>query len=84
MSLRRNLSNHTNSVSVKSIKGKGYKYMVMMVLKKCKIPAVFLLSHLKRKSGIFIKLHFKLANPLVYLRENYKNLCEQLFLPRGN
>lgn len=68
----------------KSIKVKGYKYMVIMVLKKCKIPAVFLLSHLKRKSGIFFKFYFKLANPLVYLRDNYENLCEQLFLPRGD
>ena len=82
VSLRRNLSNRTDSVSVKSVKVKGYKYMVTVVLKKCTIPAVFLLSHLKRKRGIFFKLYFKLANPLVYLRETL--IAEQLFLPRGD
>ena len=54
--------------------------MVTVVLKKCTIPAVFLLSHLK--SGIFFKLYFKLANPLVYLRDTL--IVEQLFLPRGD
>ena len=33
---------------------------------------------------IHFKFYFKLANPLVYLRDNYENLCEQLFLPRGD
>ena len=81
MSPRRNLSNRTNSVSVKSIKVKGYKSMVIMVQKKYKIPAIFLLSHLKRKSGIFFKLYFKLANPLVHLRLTMKTSVSSCSYP---